>query len=232
VYVESVGLGWNGRAGGFASEARCASLGEEAELSRLPAVMAKDVTTLLLDWGRGDPAALSALMPLVYARLRRQAGAALRGRPEGTLQATELVHETFLELLDQRQVRLEDRQRFFGLAAFLMRRILVARERRRRRIKREGARVRTTLDPELPGHEGPSVDLLALHAALERLERAAPRQARLVEARVFGGYGLEECAAILGISLATANRDWRLARAWLQAELAAPGAVPLDEDGR
>jgi RNA polymerase sigma-70 factor, ECF subfamily len=189
--------------------------------------MAKDVTTLLLDWRHGDPAALAELMPLVYARLRRQAGAALRVRPGATLDPTELVHETFLELIEQRRVAVADRHHFFGLAAFLMRRIVVARERRRRRAKREGGLVRTTLDDELLGASGPSLDVLAVHAALERLERLAPRQARLVEARFFGGFSQEEAAEILGVSLATANRDWRLARAWLHAELAAPGA--LDE---
>ncbi|MEM7483309.1 MAG: ECF-type sigma factor [Acidobacteriota bacterium] len=191
--------------------------------------MEKDVTTLLLDWGEGDREALGGLLPLVYARLRRQAGAALRrcGGPRGgvTFDPTELVHEAFLELVEQRRVGLRDRRHFFGLAAFLMRRILVARERRRRYAKHAGDLVRTTLDERLLGDDAPSLDLLAVHASLERLERLAPRQARLVEGRFFGGFSLAEAAEILGISLATANRDWRLARAWLRADLAAPGSL-------
>lgn len=191
---------------------------------------AKDVTTLLLDWGEGDPAALRQLMPLVYARLRRQAGAVLRGRGGATLAPTELVHEAFLELVEQRRISLKDRQHFFGLAAFLMRRIVVARERRRRRAKRDGALARTTLDDALLSKEGPSLDVVAVHEALERLEQLAPRQARLVEGRCFGGFSLEESAEILGISLATANRDWRLARAWLAAELTTPGSMDEEPD--
>ncbi len=180
--------------------------------------MDKDVTTLLENWSEGNREALAELMPLVYTHLRRQAAQMVGGR-DHTIQPTALVHETFLELLDQRRVSVTSRQHFYGLAAFLMRRILVAAVRRRRRVKRGGEAAQTTLPPDLGAAAPNEPDLLAVHQALERLERLAPRQARLVEQRFFAGYSLEECAEILGISVATATRDWRLARAWLQTEL-------------
>lgn len=181
--------------------------------------MTHEITTVLARWGRGEPEALRALVPLVYDRLRRLAGVVLRGRRAGTLEPTLLVHETYLELLGQRRVAVADREHFFALAGYLMRRLVVARERRRRRQRRGGGLAETTLDEGLLVAAGAGIDVVAVHQALERLERVSPRQARLVEQRFFAGFALPEAAANLGISLATANRDWRLARAFLQAEL-------------
>jgi len=179
-----------------------------------------DVTTLLQAWSAGNRDALDEMLPAVYAELHRLARAHLRGeRVDHTLQATALVNEAYLRLVDQTRVQWQNRAHFFGTAAQMMRRILVDHTRGRRSAKRGGDAIRVELDEALAVAETRDVDLLALDAALERLEALDPRQASLVVQRFFGGLTLEEAAESLGVSLATAKRDWATAKLWLRREL-------------
>lgn len=181
----------------------------------------EDVTGLLRAWRQGDAAARDALLERVYAHLKRLAAAQLRGERAGhSLQPTDLVHESFLRLVDQTRVDWRDRAHFFGLAATMMRRVLVDRARRRGRKKRqlEEARTGITLAAS-PALSTGEVDLLDLDRALERLELEAPRAARVVELRFFAGLAVEEAAEILDVSPATVGRDWEFARVWMRAEL-------------
>ena len=182
-----------------------------------------DVTPLLLAWGNGDESAGEQLLPLVYAELHRQAARAMRREgDEHTLQATALVHEAYLRLVDQRRVEWRNRAQFFGVAAQTMRRILVDHARGQHAAKRGGGMQQITLSdanqPAAPDSDN-SVDVLALHEALERLAALDPDQARLVELRYFGGLNIEETADALGVSPATVKREWAVARAWLRREL-------------
>ncbi len=179
------------------------------------------VTQLLVDWSNGDQAALDKLMPVVYDELRRLAGNYLRReRPDHTLQPTALVNEAYLKLVDQRKARWQNRAQFFGVAAQLMRRILVDHARVRQAQKRGGSdQQQLSLSYADRVAEKPDVDLLALHEALNQLALIDPQQARIVELRFFGGLTIEETAEILGISHATVERDWTLSRAWLRREL-------------
>src|SRR5262245_35090355 len=178
-----------------------------------------DVTELLQLWSEGRKDALDQLLPQIYAELRRLASSYLRReRPDHTLQATALVHEAFLKLVNQRTVRWQNRAHFFGIAAQAMRRILVDHARAHAAGKRgDGAR-RVSLDDALVLNM-PNVDLLALDEALSRLEALDPQQSRIVELRFFGGLTMNETAEVLHISPATVGREWTLARAWLYAEL-------------
>ena len=179
-----------------------------------------DVTGLLQAWSAGDRSALDELMPVVYAELHRLARARLRGeRADHTLQATALVNEAYVRLVDQTRVRWQNRAQFFGTAAQLMRRILVDHAREHRSAKRGGGATRVELDEALGSAHQRDVDLLALDAALERLERLDPRQSRLVVLRFFGGLTIDEVAEVLEISPATAKREWVTARIWLRREL-------------
>ncbi|GLC24904.1 sigma-70 family RNA polymerase sigma factor [Roseisolibacter agri] len=184
------------------------------------------VTERLLAWGAGDASAFDALLPTVYAELRRQARRALRRESVGnTLEPTALVHEAYLRLAGQERGQWRSREQFFGIAAQLMRRILVDHARARHAAKRGGAqRVCVTLaDGDAsggPDAEEPRVDLLALHDALSRLAAFDARQAHVVELRYFGGLTIDETAAALGLSPATVKREWAVARAWLRRELA------------
>jgi RNA polymerase sigma-70 factor (ECF subfamily) len=179
-----------------------------------PVVSAPDdeVTELLRAWGEGDLSALDRLMPLVYDELRRRAAAYLRreGRNQ-TLQPTALVHEAYLRLVDQRRVVWRNRAQFFAVASQMMRRVLV--DRARRRVTLEGA-VAVTRPAE--------VDILDLDAALTRLAAFDERKSRISEMRFFGGLSLEETGQALGLSVATVERDWQAARAWLFKTLSAP----------
>jgi RNA polymerase sigma factor (TIGR02999 family) len=178
-----------------------------------------DVTALLRDWSGGDPRALERLMPLVYGELRKLAASYLRReRSDHTLQPTALVHEAYLRLVDQRGVDWHNRAHFFGIAARMMRRILVDHARRRQAAKRDGAAYRISGSGDLveAGHDP---DLLALNSALDGLEALDPRQARIIELRFFGGLTVEETAEVVGISTATVKREWQTARAWLAREL-------------
>lgn len=186
-----------------------------------PADPADEVTGLLRAWRQGDIAARDSLLERVYAHLKRLAAAQLRGERAGhSLQPTDLVHETYLRLIDQTRVDWRDRAHFFGLAATTMRRVLVDRARRRQRKKRQVDEERSgiTLIPS-PALATSEVDLLDLDRALERLAAEAPRAVRVVEMRYFAGLELEEVAACLEVSPATVRRDWDFARAWMKVAL-------------
>lgn len=180
-----------------------------------------DVTALLFAWRAGDVAAGERLLPMVYDELHRQAERAMRREDAAhTLQATALVHEAYLRLVDQRRVEWKNRAHFFGVAAQAMRRVLVDHARGRLAEKRGGAMQRVTLgDAGAGASADPDLDVLALHEALERLAALDPDQARLVELRYFGGLGIDETAEALGVSAATVKREWAVARAWLKREL-------------
>ena len=180
------------------------------------------VTKLLRAWSEGNDDARDQLIPLVYEELRRRAAAHIRReRPGHTLQPTALVHEAYLRLVDQR-VTWQNRAQFFGVAAEMMRRILVDRARAHRAGKRSGQWARVTLDPALAVAAPPEVDLLDLDRALTRLAEFDPRKSRIAELRFFGGLSLKETGDALGLSLATVERDWQFARAWLFNALSSP----------
>ncbi len=174
------------------------------------------VTELLRAWSAGDTTARDRLIPLIYIDLRRRAAAALRRERQGhSLQATALVHETFLRLVDQRTPNWKDRGHFYGIAARLMRQILVDRARAQQAAKRGAGLAPVSLD-ELPGlSTARPASFLELDEALHALAAFDPGKSQLVELHFFGGLSLEEAARALSISLARAKRDWTLARAWL-----------------
>jgi RNA polymerase sigma-70 factor (ECF subfamily) len=180
-----------------------------------------NVTDLLLEWGKGDRAALEAVLPLVYEELRRLARYYLRReRPNHTLQTTALVHEAYLKLSEEKSLRVENRTHFIGIAAQLMRWILVDYERNRRAAKRGAGAVQVTLDPSMAARtQDQGVDLLALHEALEKLAKLDRQQSQIVELRYFGGLSIEDTSEFLGISPATVKRSWASARAWLLREM-------------
>jgi RNA polymerase sigma factor (TIGR02999 family) len=181
---------------------------------------ATDVTILLTELTKGNPDAASRLVPLVYAELRQIARRHMRlERPEHTLQATALVHEAYLKLIEQRTVDWQSRAHFFGVASQAMRCILIDHARGIRRDKRGGGQRAIALDEALVFSPEQSADLLELDVALHRLAEIDPRQARIVELRFFGGLNVEETAAVLGISPKTVKRDWSVAKAWLHGEL-------------
>ena len=183
-------------------------------------VLSRDVTALLGDWSRGNRAALNELLPVVYAELRRVATRQLRNeRADHTLQPTALVHEVFIRLVDQRQVDWQNRAHFFGVAAQVMRRILVDHARRRGANKRgEGVRC-VSIDEAKDIAASSEMPVLALNQALDRLETVDAELAKIVELRAFGGLTIEEAAHVLSVSPSTAKRDWRTAKAWLNREL-------------
>jgi RNA polymerase sigma-70 factor (ECF subfamily) len=174
------------------------------------------ITQLLIDSSRGDKAALDALMPLVYAELRRLADAYLRRERLGhTLQATALVHEAYMRLVDQQNVDWQNRAQFFGLAAQMMRRILVNHARSHHADKRGGHAQKLSLEEVGEAGGGVEVDLTALDLALTDLESFDPDLSRLVELRYFGGLTIKETAAVMKVSPSTIKRDWDTAKAWL-----------------
>ena len=175
-----------------------------------------DVTDLLLSWRQGDAAALDRLVPLVYDELRRVARRRFRGESPGhALQATALVHEVYLRLVDVDRMTLTSRAHFFGVAATLMRQILVDHARRQRADKRGGGATLLSLDDVSPPAQPASVDVLALDQALEALSSIDARQCHVVELRFFAGLNIDEAAEALGVSAATVEREWALAKAWL-----------------
>lgn len=179
------------------------------------------ITRMLREWSEGNREALEELMPLVYDELHRQASRFLKKeRSDHTLQTTALIHETYLKLIDQRDVNWESRTHFFAIAANLMRRILVDYARTKKREKRGGDAVKLPLEEieNISGKEK-GVDLIALDEALERLEKIDEKQARVVELRYFSGLSLEETAAAMNISRTTVAEEWRMAKAWLHREL-------------
>jgi len=178
------------------------------------------VTALLRAWSSGDEHALEQLVPLVEAELRRLArGYMGRERRGHTLQATALVNEAFLRLVDAKSVHWRDRAHFLGISARLMRRVLIDHARSRGYEKRGGGAHRVTLTDAILVSSGPSLDLVGLDRALEGLALADARKARVVELRFFGGLSVEETAEVLHVSTETIKRDWRLAKLWLLREL-------------
>ena len=179
-----------------------------------------DVTALLQAWSAGDVPARDRLMAVVYRELRDRAARQLRRERRGhSLQPTALVHEAYLRLVDQRRVAWQNRGQFFGVACQMMRRILVDRARAHRMAKRSGQWARVTLDEAARATPPVDVDVLDLDAALTRLAAFDSRKSQLAELRFFAGLSLNEAGVALGISLATAERDWQAARAWLLKEL-------------
>ena len=183
-----------------------------------------EVTQLLLAWSGGDGAALDRLTPLVYGELHRLARRYMGREPSGhTLQATALVNEAYLRLIDHNNVRWENRAHFFGVAAQIMRHILVDFARSRRNLKRGGDQRRVSIDEALAVSRERAPDLIALDDALKALEAVDRRKSRVVELRFFGGLSVEETAEVLKVSPETVMRDWRLAKMWLLRELEGEG---------
>jgi len=181
---------------------------------------AHGATALLLAWGRGEPGAFDELVPLVHDELHRIArGYMARERPEHTLQATALVNEAYLRLIDLKRIRWQDRAHFFAMSARVMRRILVDFARARRQDKRGGGAPTVSLDEALLVGDDTGHDLVALDDALLALAAVHPRKSDVVELRYFGGLSLEETAEALHISTDTVKRDWRFAKLWLLREL-------------
>ena len=175
-----------------------------------------DVTELLLRWNAGDNQALDDLTPLLYKDLRRLAGDALnRERPGHTLSATALVHEAYLRLVDQRRVNWENRAHFFGAAARIMRRVLVDHARAKTATKRGGSAAKVAIEHDMAVVDALAENLVDLDIALNTLMAIDDRKARIVEMKFFAGMTNQEVATALGISDATVERDWKLARAWL-----------------
>jgi RNA polymerase sigma factor (TIGR02999 family) len=178
------------------------------------------VTQLLIDWNNGDKAALDQLMPLVYAELHRLAASYLsHERSDHTLQPTALVNEAYLRLIKQNSVAWENRAQFFGIAAQMMRRILVNHARDRHADKRGGHALRVSLDDAISFFEERDVNLVALDDALNGLAELDPQQSSIVELRFFGGLTIEDVATRLNISPATVKRDWSTAKLWLLREI-------------
>ena len=181
----------------------------------------EDVTQLLESWSNGDRQSLEKLLPLVYDELHKLAQRYLRReRADHTLQSTALVHEAYLKMVDQKNVRWQNRAHFFGVAAQSIRHILVDHARSHRAAKRGAGAPMLSLDEAIATPEKREVDLLALDQALEGLAALDPQQGRIVELRFFGGLSIEETAEALHISPATVKRDWVMAKAWLFRNLA------------
>src|SRR5262245_1652192 len=180
----------------------------------------ENITELLASYGRGDKESLDQLMPIVYDELRRQAARYLRREQAGhTLQTTALIHEAYVRLVDQRNVQWQNRAHFFGIAAQMMRRILVDHARTKKRAKRGGSAVKVSLADATVAVKGQDLDVVALDEALNRLAEIDEQQSRVVELRFFSGLTVEETAEVMGISLATVKRDWSMAKAWLHRKL-------------
>ena len=181
---------------------------------------AEEVTQLLIRWSEGDKAALNELTPLVYDELRRVARNYMRREPTGhTLQTTALVNEAYLRLIGQERVRWQNRAHFFGIAAQLMRRILVDHARKRHNLKRGGDVRKIPLDQAVFVADEQAADLVALDGALRSLEALDERKGKVVELRFFGGLNIEEAAEVLSVSPATIQREWAMAKAWLYREI-------------
>jgi RNA polymerase sigma-70 factor (ECF subfamily) len=189
-------------------------------MTRLPSASG-DVTELLHSWANGDPQALERLLPLIYQELKHVAAQQLRReRADHTLDPTALVHELYFRLVDQQRANWHNRAHFFGIAAQLMRRILVDHARARLTRKRGGSALMVTLSSAIEEQdEAQVIDVLAIHEALERLAIIDPEHVRIVELRYFAGLTVEETAELLGRSPRTVKREWRVAKAWLYREL-------------
>jgi RNA polymerase sigma factor (TIGR02999 family) len=183
--------------------------------------VAEEITRLLLKWNDGDPTALDQLMPLVYDELRQLARGYMRRHANNSLQPTAIVNEAYLRLVNQREVNWQGRAQFFGLAARLMRNLLVDHVRERQADKRGGGQYQLSLTyaDQVAGNAQSPIDLVALDEALGRLEALSPQKSKVVELRFFSGLTIPETAEVLGISHATVEREWSAARAWLFKEL-------------
>ena len=178
------------------------------------------MTQLLQAWGNGDIAARDRLIPLVYRELRRRAAAHLRRERRGhTLQPTALVHEAYVRLIDQRRMAWQNRAQFYGVAARIMRRVLVDHARAAKMAKRGGGLVSMTLEEHHAVVASPDIEVLALDEALTRLAVLDARKSAIAELRFFSGLSVEESARVLGVSVTTVEREWRAARAWLFSAL-------------
>lgn len=179
-----------------------------------------EVTQLLIAWSSGDQVARERLMSVVYEELHRLARRYMRNESPGhTLQTSALVHEAFIRLVDQRNVHWQNRSHFFGIAAQMMRRILVDYARSRNFAKRGGGAVKLSLEEGLIVSDVRSEEIVAVHEALEGLAKMDPRQAQIVELKFFGGLSNEETAGVLDVSAGTVARDWTMAKAWLRREI-------------
>jgi len=180
-----------------------------------------DIALLLDRWEQGERAALDEMLPSIYSELKELARIYLsRERPDHTLQPTALVHEAYMKLIQQRQVDWRNRAHFLGVAASVMRRVLLHHARDRKAQKRHGALERVDLDDALEAFEhDTTVDMMDLNAALEELAALEPRHEQVVELRIFGGLSVEESAEVMGVSSATVRRDWSVARLFLQRRL-------------
>ncbi len=179
-----------------------------------------EVTKLLIAWGSGDQAALDKLIPLIYDELRRLARHYMKREPAGhTLQTTALVDEAYLRLIEQKDVKWQNRAHFFAISAQLMRRILVSMARARHADKRGGEAPRVSLDEALVISDERAAELVALDDAMKELASLDPRRCQVVELRYFGGLSVEETAEVLKISPDTVMREWKRAKAWLYSEL-------------
>jgi RNA polymerase sigma-70 factor, ECF subfamily len=180
-----------------------------------------EITQMLIELTDGNQDVVNQILPHIYDELRRLAGSYLRReRADHTLQPTALVHEAYMKLIDQRQVKWQNRAHFFGIAAQVMRRILMDHARKHKATKRGGAADVLPLEDEiLVVSNSRHADLVALDEALERLGELDPNKAKIVELRYFGGLSIEETAEVLGVSVPTVNRHWRFAKTWLYSEL-------------
>jgi RNA polymerase sigma factor (TIGR02999 family) len=209
----------------FSAALKCGD--SETEGQAMVSSPSSEITELLRAWSGGDEDALGRIVKLVYPELREIARRCLsRERPDHTIQATALVHEAYLRLVDIKRVDWQDRAHFLAVGARIMRRVLVDHARARRCAKREGAAHRTTLNDALLLSSEPDPMVIRLHDALVRLAEFDTRKAQVVEMRYFGGLTAEEIAAVLRISPQSVNRDWSLAKAWLVREMSCE-----DEDG-
>ena len=180
----------------------------------------QEVTRLLVRLTDGDRGVLDDLLPVVYGELRRLAASYLRKERVGhTLQPTALVHEAYMRLVDQTQVQWQNRAHFFGVAAQMMRRILVDHARGRQAEKRGGEYQKLSLDENIDVSGDRSAELVALDEALDRLAQLDPQKSRIVELRFFGGLSVEETAEVIGVSAPTVKRQWRMAKAWLYGQV-------------
>ena len=178
-----------------------------------------NVTALLSRWQRGEEDAVDALFSAVYDELRRIARGSMRGERSITLQPTVLVHEAYVRLIGQRSVEWNNRAHFFAVALQMMRRIVVDHVRRRQAEKRGGGAVTISLDSSVDAAAAAELDVLGVDEAITDLAAIAPRQARIIELRFFGGLTIEDTARVLDVSPITVKREWRLARAWLLSRL-------------
>ena len=179
-----------------------------------------EVSQMLVDWGNGDQSALNKLIPLVYDELRRMAHHYMaRESPDHTLQTTALVNDAYLRLTDQKRTSWQNRAQFFGIAAQLMRRILVDHARSHTYAKRGGGTIKVPLDETAVVGPQRAANILALDEALNQLAVIDARKCQIVELRYFGGFTVEETATLLGVSEVTVMRDWSLAKAWLRREI-------------